>query len=274
MYRTLIDTTTVCEHLNDHNWVIVDCRFSLKNVMTGRQAYEMAHIPGAVYADLDQDLSSHEPVTDQGRHPLPSPEQMKSVFGRLGIDASKQVVLYDSFNHAFASRMWWMLRYMGHESVAVLNGGWQAWADADLPTSVGGEQNSPLIFEGETQAGWLVQIAEVSDQMRLIDSRSAERYRGEVEPLDAVAGHIPGAANYFYGQHLDQNGRFVPIDQIRANLAPLFEGAPAAEATFYCGSGVSACVNLLAATHAGLGNARLYVGSWSEWSRLNPDQIG
>ena len=274
MYTTLIDTAVVCDHLNDPNWIIVDCRFSLKDVMTGRQAYEASHIPGAVYADLNHDLSSHDPVTDQGRHPLPSPEQMRSVFGRLGIDSGKQVVLYDNFNHAFASRMWWMLRYMGHDAVAVLNGGWGAWAELDLPMVVGVERNAEAIFDGEPRAGWLVQVSDVLEQKRLVDSRSAERYRGEVEPLDAIAGHIPGATNYFYGQHLDQDGRFLPIDQIKANLDLLFEDVPVVDTTFYCGSGVSACVNLLAVAHAGLGTPRLYVGSWSEWSRLNPNQIG
>lgn len=266
MYTTLIEVPTLAQHYEDLSWVLVDCRFNLMDTNAGRKAYEEAHIPGAVYAHLDQDLSG-PPVTDNGRHPLPTPAALTHLFGRLGIDEAKQVVVYDEMNGGIASRLWWMLRYMGHEAVAVLNGGWLAWQEASLPTFSGVEINAPAVFVGSPRSEWLVQIDAVSDASLLIDSRAPARYRGEMEPLDAQAGHIPGALNYFYQQNLTENGRYLSPGTIKAQLTSLLDEKSADEAVFYCGSGVSACANLLALAHAGLGNGRLYVGSWSEWSR-------
>jgi thiosulfate/3-mercaptopyruvate sulfurtransferase len=266
MYQTLIDPQTLASHLADADWVIVDCRFSLADVSQGRTHYEAAHIPGAVYAHLDDDLSG-PPVTDNGRHPLPTPDALRDLFSRLGIDGSKQVVAYDDAGGMIASRLWWMLRYMGHKAVAVLNGGWQVWQQAELPTRAGVEANLPAEFSGEPAADWLVQIDAVTEQPLLIDSRGPVRYRGEEEPLDARPGHIPGAINYYFADNLDENGRFLSVDTLRNQLQALVGDTAVDDTTFYCGSGVSACVNLLALAHAGLGNGRLYVGSWSEWSR-------
>jgi thiosulfate/3-mercaptopyruvate sulfurtransferase len=266
MYTTLIDALTLSQHFEDLSWVLVDCRFDLSDGSIGRKAYEQAHIPGAVYAHLDQDLSG-PPVTDHGRHPLPTPAALTHLFGRFGIDESKQVVVYDEMNGFIASRLWWMLRYMGHEAVAVLDGGWLAWQAAGLPTSSGAEINGQAIFVGSPRSEWLVQIEAVPDLSLLIDSRAPDRYRGEREPLDAQAGHIPGAVNYFYEQNLAEDGRYLPPPTLKEKLTRLLGDTPADEAVFYCGSGVSACVNLLALTHAGLGSGRLYAGSWSEWSR-------
>ena len=219
MFQTLIKPSVAQDYLGDPTWIFVDCRFSLQGVDAGEHAYREAHIPQAVYAHLDRDLSSDTPVTDQGRHPLPSVEQMRERFGRLGITAGKQVVLYDSSNHVFASRMWWMLHYMGHDAAAVLDGGWQAWLDAKLPVESGHVNGTPAVFEGEPKHDWLVQLDDVMQQSLLIDSRSEPRYRGEIEPLDPIAGHIPGALNYFYGQHMQENGRF-------ARSAPPRTGKP------------------------------------------------
>ncbi len=271
MFSTLIDVATLSNHLSDPNWVIVDCRFRLQNTMTGRHAYEQAHIPSAVYAHLDDDLSSASPVTDAGRHPLPSPEQMTQLFSRLGITTGVQVVIYDDFNHAFASRLWWMLHYMGHDAAAVLDGGWSAWVAANGAQLSGVQENKPAVFTPQRQTAQLVQIAQVPHQTNLIDSRAPERYRGETEPLDPIAGHIPSAVNYFFTQNLTTDGQFKSADMINSQLASLWPetGVP----TFYCGSGVTACVNVLAATHAGLPRPKLYVGSWSEWCRTYPDSI-
>ncbi|HEX6383847.1 MAG TPA: sulfurtransferase [Anaerolineae bacterium] len=274
MYRTLIDSQALSRHMDDPNWVIVDCRFNLADTDAGQQAYEQSHIPGAVYAHLDEDLSG-PPVTDRGRHPLPTPAAMTTLFGRLGIDGSKQVVVYDDANGAYAARLWWMLRYMGHEAVAVLDGGWQAWQEAGLPTRSGVEINPTTLFTGAPRTEWLMQIEDVAQQaaqqaaqqVLLVDSRAPERYRGEVEPLDPVAGHIPGAVNYPYEQNWGEGGRYLPPEQIRKQLQEVLGDVPPEQATFYCGSGVSACANLLAMAHAGLRDGRLYVGSWSEWSR-------
>ena len=264
MFTTLIDALTLSRHAADPDWVIVDCRFSLDDTELGRRAYEAGHIPGAVYAHLDEMLSN-PPATDNGRHPLPPPETLISRFGRLGIDSDKQVIAYDDKNGMIASRLWWLLRYMGHTAVAVLDGGWPAWQSTGLPERAGQETNEPAQFSGAPRREWLVLADEVEDAPLLVDSRAPERYRGEVEPLDAVAGHIPGAANYFYQQNWSENGRYLATEQIRQQLASLLGETPPAAAIFYCGSGVSACVNLLALAHAGLGDGRLYAGSWSDW---------
>lgn len=265
MYETIIEPEIVLQQLNNPDWIVVDCRFQLADSAWGTAVYAQSHIPGAVYAHLDDDLSG-PPVSDAGRHPLPTPEKMVQLFSRLGIDDQKQVVAYDSANGMLAARLWWMLRYMGHTAVAVLNGGWPAWEAAGYPVQSGVEENNPTDFSGAPRADWLVVLDEVSAQPLLVDSRAGERYRGEVEPLDKQAGHIPGAVNFPYAQNLDENGRFLPPAQLRQQFSQLLGGAAAEQTTFYCGSGVSACVNLLALVHAGLGNSRLYVGSWSEWS--------
>ena len=268
MYTTLIDAETVSAHVDDPYWVIVDCRFSLADTDMGWRAYQQAHIPSAVYAHLDDDLSG-PPMTDVGRHPLPSPTALRALFGRLGINEKVQVVAYDDANGMIASRLWWMLRYMGHEAVAVLDGGWTAWQTADLLMRPGVERNAPVAFVGAPRTEWLVRLPDVEAGVPLlIDSRGEERYRGELETIDPVGGHIPSAVNFFYQQNWDANGRYRPTSEIKANLQAILGDTSPDEAVFYCGSGVSACVNLLALNHAGLGNGRLYVGSWSEWCRL------
>lgn len=265
MYKTLIDVDTLAEHLEQDNWVIVDCRFSLADTAAGYQSYQTAHIPGAVYAHLDDDLSG-PPLTDHGRHPLPTPQRLAQLFSRLGIDEMSQVVAYDDAGGMIAARLWWMLRYMQHEAVAVLDGGWRVWQAAGLPKKPGVEQNEAAQFTGRPQPKWIVTLGEVGSQPLLIDARAPERYRGEREPLDPQPGHIPGAVNLPFEKLLDENGRFRPAAELKAGLkAALGSIAPEA-ATFYCGSGVSACMNLLAMVHVGLGKGRLYVGSWSEWS--------
>lgn len=265
MFETLIDAATVAQHLDDPDWVIVDCRFDLSDTAAGRRSYEQSHIPGAVYAHLDDDLSG-PPVTDHGRHPLPTPAALTALFGRLGIGATTQVVAYDNMNGGIAARLWWMLRYMGHGATAVLDGGWAAWEAADLPVRAGVEQNAAALFPGHPHHEWLVTEAEVATRPLLIDSRDPARYRGEIEPIDPQPGHIPGAVNYFFQQNW-QDGRYLPAETIRAQMTAVLGDVAPEAATFYCGSGVTACANLLALAHAGLGNGRLYAGSWSEWSR-------
>ena len=265
MYKTLIDVETLAQNLGKPDWVLVDCRFSLADTAVGQQNYHAAHIPGAVYAHLDHDLSG-PPTSDHGRHPLPTPQRLAQLFSRSGIDEMCQVVAYDDAGGMIASRLWWMLRYMGHNAVAVLDGGWSAWEAARLPTKSGDERNQAAQFAGRPQIKWLVTLDEVNDQPLLVDSRAPERYRGEIEPLDPQPGHIPGAHNLPYGNQLTADGRFRPANELKAELTAVLGDKSGETATFYCGSGVSACVNLLAMAHVGLGNGRLYVGSWSEWS--------
>lgn len=255
-------------HLGKPNLVVIDCRFQLSDTEAGRNAFQASRIPGAVYAHLDDDLSG-EPFTDKGRHPLPSPEQMRATFGRLGIDSQKQVVAYDDRNNMMAARLWWMLNYMGHANVAVLDGGWDAWKSAagEIESTPPNQPDS-VTFQGEPQADWLVTLEQVESQVRLIDSRAPERYRGEVEPIDPVGGHIGEAKNFHYANCLDDQGKFLSKEEIRKRLdESAFQDQSPEEVTFYCGSGVSACVNLIAARHAGFPMSKLYVGSWSEWSR-------
>ena len=254
--------------------VIVDCRFDLKDPARGEAAYAEGHIPGALYAHLDRDLSNPA-TTDHGRHPLPPPARLNEVFGRLGITPGVQVVAYDDTGGMIAARLWWMLRYMGHEAVAVLDGGFQAWTAAGLPLEAGLVSVTPRIYPGRPKPERLVLLDEVlaatairpSITFELLDARDPARYRGEVEPLDARAGHIPGAHNHCFQKNLDRHGRFLPIQGLREAFVGSLGTLPSETTVHYCGSGVSACHNVLAQVHAGLPEPRLYCGSWSEWSR-------
>ena len=263
-YTTLVDTQTVADNLADPNWVLVDCRFDMSDHEAGYQAYLQQHIPGAVYAHLENDLSG-PPLTDRGRHPLPSPEAMQELFSQLGIHTESQVVVYDDSGGAIAARLWWMLRYMSHQSVAVLDGGWPAWAKEPLPTRSGQEQNPAGDFQGEPRWDRLVTITEIPAAPLLVDSRAPERYAGIHEPYDPQAGHIPRAVNYHFAHNWTADQQMRPAGELKQQFTTLIAEVPAAETVFYCGSGVSACYNILAQLHAGLPEGRLYVGSWSEW---------
>ena len=270
MFNAMIDAKQLAK-LEDA--VIVDCRFDLSDTTLGHKWYEAAHIPGAVYAHLDDDLSS-EPVTDHGRHPLPGAEKMRSFFGRIGITPTTQVVVYDQLGGALAARLWWMLRYMGHETVAVLNGGWSAWINGGFATEKGIVTPQPVEFKGEPNPEMLVLIDQVPDQSLLIDSRAAGRYAGDFEPLDPVAGHIPGAINYHFARNQDDGRYMLPKPFVREQMENLLGDIAPKDTTFYCGSGVTACYNILATQHAGLSMPKLYVGSWSEWSRTKLSDSG
>jgi thiosulfate/3-mercaptopyruvate sulfurtransferase len=254
--------------------VLVDCRADLKDHSAGARAYAEGHIPGAVFAALEGDLSG-PPVTDRGRHPLPTPAALAALFGRLGIDAGRQVVAYDDLGGAFAARLWWMLRYLGHHAVAVLEGGWPAWLAAGGPVEthpIHPVARPPVAqFSGTPATGRLATLAEVLAAPLLVDARDPARYRGDEEPLDPRAGHIPGARNHFFRRNLDEEGLFLPPERLREAFRESLGGGEITEDTiFYCGSGVTACQNILAAVRAGLPEPRLYAGSWSEWSRT-PD---
>jgi thiosulfate/3-mercaptopyruvate sulfurtransferase len=268
-YTALISPADLERQLDNPDWIIVDCRFDLADVGAGERAYLAAHIPGAVYAHLDDDLSG-PPVTDIGRHPLPTPEALTDLFGRLGIDGRQQVVVYDGHHGAIgAARLWWMLRYMGHTAVAVLDGGWQLWHGEGRPVRSGREVNPAAQFSGQPRRDWLVVYDDLPQAELLVDSRDAARYRGEVEPIDAYPGRIPGAVHYHFMRNLTADGRFHSPEKIQQQLAAIV-GEKGETAVYYCGSGVSACLNLLAHAHAGLPPGKLYVGSWSEWSGKNP----
>lgn len=265
----LLTTADLAAHLEDPAWVVVDCRFELARPARGEAAYLEAHIPGAVYAHLDRDLSA--PVTGRnGRHPLPDVSTMAATLGRLGIEAGVFVVAYDQDHGMYASRLWWMLRFLGHDAVAVLDGGFARWEREDRPAAGGREARRPRPFAASVRPGMLATAEDVSrliDQpgWRLVDARAPERFRGEIEPLDPVAGHIPGAVNAPWSENIGPDGQLRSPGDLRRHLEPVLDGVPADRAIAYCGSGVSACHALLALERAGLHGARLYVGSWSEW---------
>ncbi len=266
IFETLIGVDALRDCLNDapRDCVVVDCRYDLGAPKAGLEAYLQAHIPGAVYADLSEDLSG-APRTDAGRHPLPGPADLEALFGRLGIQPGRQVIVYDAHDGAVAARLWWMLRYMGHIAVSVLDGGWEAWSAAGGASQAGEHHNTPAAFRGRPKAARLVLLDDVPSAGLLIDARAPARYRGEQEPIDPIGGHVPGAVNCFYGQNVDATGCWIAPSQLRANLLKTLGGVPAEDAVYYCGSGVTACQLILASQVAGLAEGRLYVGSWSEW---------
>jgi thiosulfate/3-mercaptopyruvate sulfurtransferase len=275
MFKTLIDPSALAQHLADERWVIVDCRFDLSDPPQGERLYRESHIPGARYAHLDRDLSGDKTGTN-GRHPLPTADQMRERFSALGIAPGTQVVAYDADSGMYAARLWWMLRFMGHEAVAVLDGGFARWTDEGRPVRGGAEQWRPAAFRGAPRSDWLIDTAQIVADLHnptpvLVDARAESRYRGENETIDRAAGHIPGARSFFFQRNLTPAKRFRSIDELKAEWLALLAGTPPHDAVMYCGSGVSACHNLLALEHAGLTGARLYSGSWSEWSS-SPDR--
>jgi len=249
--------------------VIVDTGFDLADTAAGERAWREGHVVGSHYLHLDRDLSGSKNGRN-GRHPLPERSDFAATLGRLGITPATQVVALDRQGGPYAARLWWMLRWMGHEAVAVLDGGLDAWraaggaidADTPPPRATGAyPERTPLAAITATDA-----LAAQLGRVRLVDARAAERFRGEVEPLDAVAGHIPGALNRFFKDNLGADGRFKPASDLRAEFEALLGRDAAAQTVHQCGSGVTACHNLLAMEHAGLAGSRLYPGSWSEWS--------
>ncbi len=267
-YKTLIDVPTLAANLGHPDWAIFDCRADLLRPAAGREAYDQGHIPGARFVDLKDDLSG--PITPRtGRHPLPDPEVMAERLGTWGVDRMVQVVVYDADNGAFATRLWWMLRWLGHDAVALLDGGYRAWTEAAGAVTTAEPARAPRRFEAEPRPDMSVGIDALlrEDHGPLIDARTAERFRGDKEPIDPVAGRIPGAINLPLQENLDARGRYLPAAELRARYAALLGDAAPESAVHYCGSGVSACHNVLAMEHAGLHGSRLYVGSFSEWIR-------
>ena len=284
-YQTLIDAAALKELLGrgrraTAGLAIIDCRFDLGLPQAGRLLYVSGHIPGARYADLNEDLSA--PITpDSGRHPLPAPAKFAATLARLGVGKGVQVVAYDSANGAFAARLWWMLRAWGHLEVAVLDGGYPAWTAAGGATAAGEEPaggEEPAAADAGVRPApaieaWPVVTTADVGQLRLdprrllLDARAPERYAGSVEPIDAVAGHVPGAVNHPFSLNLATDGRFLSAAELRRRWQSRLGGHEAGAVVAMCGSGVTACHNLLSLEVAGFPGAKLYAGSWSEWIR-------
>ena len=265
MYYTIINAEDVKKE-----FVIVDCRFRLNDVEFGKREYLKNHIEGAFYAHLDDDLSDPVIPGITGRHPLPSIEKLDKLFGSFGIKKGDQVVVYDDMGGAIASRLWWLLKWVGHSEVAVLNGGFQAWLE--IGGNVSDEIPKPEVptnFQSRPDFSMLVEVQQFeknyADQICLVDCRAEERYLGINEPIDPVAGHIPGAFNLPHHLNLDSNGRWKSPSEVKAIFQKLNNNKVVGEHAFYCGSGVTACFNILAMEYAGLGRGKLYAGSWSHW---------
>jgi thiosulfate/3-mercaptopyruvate sulfurtransferase len=271
MYTTLISAADLASHIDDPNWVVVDCRHDLANLSAGRDGYAVAHLPHAVFADMETDLSGAKRGADgvfRGRHPLPERDALIDTLRGWGVNDGTQVVAYDAHGGMFAARLWWLLRWIGHEAVAVLDGGMAAWQAAGQPLTAQVESKPRGAITARASLVTTVSAAEVqanigSAARTVVDARSADRYRGENETIDPVGGHIPGAKNRFFKDNLAGDGRFKDPQTLRADFAPLFDDP--STAIMQCGSGVTACHNLLALDVAGLPGAALYPGSWSEW---------
>jgi thiosulfate/3-mercaptopyruvate sulfurtransferase len=269
-YTALIPVEELAPHLGDPDWAVVDCRYQLADPGFGRRAYAESHIPGAVFADILDDLSGAVVPGKTGRHPLPDMATLAAALSAWGIDRAVQVVAYDDRGGAMAARLWWLLRWLGHDAVAVLDGGWPAWLEAGLPVRSGREAREPRLFVPAPRPDLLADtgvVARVREDpaWRVLDARAAERFRGENETIDPVAGRIPGAISAPYADNLAPDGRLRSATELRERYHQLLGNVPAKQAVCYCGSGVTAAHDLLAIAHAGLGEARLYAGSWSEW---------
>ncbi len=273
--ETLVRPEWLASRIGDDNVAIVDCRFSLADTRSGELAYAASHIPGAIYAHLDRDLSDPVVSGRTGRHPLPREGEMAHRLGGMGIGDGVQVIVYDDSSGTIAARLWWHLRYLGHDAAAVLDGGWSAWLAAGFPTKTRGpESRAVRRFKPRPRPELLATTDEVlamdgdhypKGPHSLIDARAADRYAGRNETIDPIAGHIAGAISAPFSENLDREGRMLPKSMLRARFEAILNGADPAEAVVYCGSGVTAAHDILALRHAGLPEPRLYAGSWSEW---------
>ncbi|MGE4408762.1 sulfurtransferase [Pseudomonas sp.] len=267
----VISPTQLADRLQDPQLLLLDCRFALEDPAYGQRSYAAAHIPGARFADLEKDLSGPVVPGKTGRHPLPEPEQLCARLQAWGLDDDSQVVLYDDGPGAFAARAWWLLAWLGkRDGLYLLDGGLAAWREAGLPLDTAVPAPRRGTFNGQADAALVVDTPQLeerlaSPELTLLDARALPRYRGEVEPIDPVAGHIPGALCAPFGDNLDANGRFLGPAQLRARFAGLLGERPPQAAVAYCGSGVTACHNLFALSLAGYPLIALYPGSWSEW---------
>jgi len=267
-YTTLISVAELAKQLGNPGLVVFDCRHELTNPEFGPKAYAESHIPGARFAHVDRDLAG--PLTGKnGRHPLPDPNVFIAWLGRMGVANGGQVICYDNAGGTYAARLWWMLRWIGHRKVAVVDGGWQAWTGAGYPVTKDLPTPGPEKFTGKPDRSWVgtATVAERlgSNEMILIDARTSDRFHGRNETIDPVAGHIPGAVNRFFKDNLNAQGFFKSPEELRAEFGTLVGRGTPKNVVHQCGSGVSACHNLLAMEIAGIKGSRLYPGSWSEW---------
>ncbi|NQS92372.1 MAG: sulfurtransferase [Chloroflexi bacterium] len=276
IYQTIISAEDLNKNLNNPNWTIFDCRFDFDEPERAAREYLEGHIPGAIYADLDRELSSEVIPRKSGRHPLPDSQVLANRLSSWGVGDGVQVVVYDNKGGGLAGRLWWLLRWLGHEDVAVLDGDWNAWKNGNYPVETGDVDVKTKTFnaiehpEYIADSNYVDEIREDPDFL-LLDARSAERYWGINETIDSKAGHIPGAITAPYSENLDENGFFLDPAQLKERFQDLLEGIPAENVVVYCGSGVTAIHNIIAMVAAGYPMPKLYPGSWSEWI-VDPDR--
>ncbi len=278
MFQTLVQPSELAAHLEDPDWCVLDCQYSLQDPQAGYASYLKGHVPGAIYANLSTVLSG-KPTPSSGRHPLPNSSDLADFLSAAGVNSTVQVIAYDSSNGLFASRAWWLLRAMGHSHVAVLDGGLPAWQGAGLPMTDIIKAREPRHFIGQLQPKDSVSTADVTAglqqrSIKLVDVRAAERFAGTVEPLDPVAGHIPGAISLPHSESLSADGKFKAPEALRALFSAQLGPQEPDNIVCMCGSGITACHTLLALERAGLTGARLYAGSWSEWCKDPTRPVG
>jgi len=267
LLSTLVSSATLAQNLGIPGWRVFDCRHDLGKPDWGADEYAKAHVPEAAFAHLDRDLSAPR-TGSNGRHPLPNPAAFTMWVGKQGLKPEDQVVCYDQGSGALAARLWWMLRWIGHDAVAVLDGGLAKWRDEGRPVTADVPRFQATVYPARTRAAMAVDARYLEANLGrhlLLDARSPQRYRGESEPIDPVAGRIPGARNRFNNENLSAAGTFKPADELKKELLQTLGGRAPNGVVNYCGSGVSACHNALALEVAGLPGSRLYAGSWSEW---------
>ena len=275
-YKTIISAEELQSQLSHPDWVIVDCRFYLQEPERGYQEYLEAHLPGAIYVDLDKDLSGEILPGKTGRHPLPDSQIFADRLSKWGIGNESQVIIYDNKGGALASRLWWMLRWLGHEKAAVLDGAWQAWKVRGYPLESGEVIREETVFHPKAHPEYIADINLVEeiredDNFLLLDARSPQRYWGLEESIDGTAGHIPGAVNAPYENNLDEDGYFLSAEELKTRFENLLEGVPPSQVVVYCGSGVTSNHLTIAMLEAGYEMCLLYPGSWSEWI-IDPDR--
>ena len=268
-YQTIIDAEKLARHVDAPGWRIIDCRFDLMNKEAGQQRYAEAHIPNALYAHLEDDLSGPQSA-GTGRHPLPSADLLADRFSSWGIDGQTQIVAYDGQSGALASRLWWLSRWLGHDRVAVLSGGFAAWQSAGFSTNARLPEITATRFSARVDDSLWISTRDLQTQLDkgkalLVDAREEARFRGEVEPLDKIAGHIPGSVNSPFEWNLDVDGKFLTPEKLQAHLSQILTNFTEKKIIHSCGSGVTACHNILAMEIIGLSGSLLYPGSWSAW---------
>jgi thiosulfate/3-mercaptopyruvate sulfurtransferase len=269
MDKMLVTTEELATHLGDPDWIVFDVRHELTDPTRGPKVYAEGHIPGAQFLHVDHDLAGHH-TGKNGRHPLPEPAELARKLAERGVTPESQVVIYDDMGGNYAVRLWWMMRWLGHGRVALLDGGYPRWiaekrpVTTDVPEPRAGSFAARPRLGATVDAPFLERFAQ-DPSIRLIDARAGERFRGEQETIDPVAGHIPGSVNRFWKSNLDADGRFKPAAMLRSEFEAILGAVPPQQAVHSCGSGVTACHNLFAMELAGLRGSRLYPGSWSEW---------